>query len=113
MNQGTFNQETQRQIHNEDATTIRIGRSGLDENQGTADDYDIELVYGGVSDGCDITIQMQGSGFGVCSVSGAGIGGTHVSITTGTITLGSTTNVNWYFNDVLGGGVIFADRFEQ
>lgn len=115
MNQATFNQETQRQLHNEDATTLRIGMSGADENQGTADDYDIELVYGGVSDGCDITIEMSGSGFGVCNVSGTGAGlpSNHVRIVSGTITVGSTAHVNWYFNDTLAGGIIFADQFEQ
>lgn len=115
MNQGTFNQETQRRIHSEDATTFRIGMAGADENQGTSDDYDIELVYGGVASGCDITVEMQGAGFGSCSVSGtsAGLPSNHFRITTGTITLGSTANFNWYFNDTLGGGVIFEDRFEQ
>lgn len=115
MNQGTFNQETQRQIHNEDATTFRIGMSGADENQGTADDYDIELVYGGVADGCDITIEMTGNGFGVCNVSGTSgsLPANHIRIISGTITLGSTANVNWYFNDTLSGGIIYQDRFEQ
>ncbi|NEZ02915.1 hypothetical protein G4Y73_01980 [Wenzhouxiangella sp. XN201] len=115
MNQLTLNQETQRQIHNEDATTLRIGRSGADEDQGTADDYDIELVYGGISDSCDITVEMTGGGFGVCNVSAtsAGLPANHLRITTGTITLGSTGSVNWFFNDTLSGGGIFHDRFEQ
>lgn len=115
MNQATFNQETQRALHNEDATTFRIGMSGADENQGTGDDYDIELVYGGIADGCDITIEMTGSGFGVCNISGttAGLPSNHVRITTGTVTLGSTAAVNWYFNSTLTGGIVFQDRFEQ
>lgn len=113
MNQGTLNQETQRSIHPEDATTIRIGMSGLDENQDTGDDYNFELVYGGIADNCDITIEMKGNGFGVCNVNGSGIGGSHVSITSGTITLGSTSEFNWFFNDTLTGGVVFEDRFEE
>lgn len=113
MNQLTLSQETQRRIHPEDATTLRIGMSGVDENQGTADDYTVELNYGGIADDCDITIEMTGESFAVCSAGATGISADHFSITTGTITLGSTANVNWFFNSELSGGIIFADRFEQ
>lgn len=117
MIQGTAPQETQRHIHPEDATTIRIGRSGADEDQDTSDDYDVELVYGGITDAddCDITIEMTGDGFGVCDASGttADLPANHARITTASITLGSTSNVNWFFNDTLTGGIIFQDRFER
>lgn len=112
MNQGTFPQETQRKIHNEDATTLRIGMAGLDEDQGTGDDYDIQLTYGGIVDDCDITIRMKDDGFGLCEIGGDPTNSPHISITSGTITLGSTSAVNWYFNSTLS-GLIFRDRFEQ
>lgn len=115
MKQLTFNQETQRDIHPEDATTMRIGMSGLDEDQGTVDDYDFELVYGGIADDCDITVEMEGSGFGVCNVGLQQFlspNDNHWRITAGTITLASEASINWYFNDTPN-DAIFHDRFEE
>lgn len=118
MIQGTVNQETQRHIHNQDATTLRIGMAGLDEDQGTDDDYNVQLNYGGVSDSenCDITIRMTGESFGNCTVEGGstfGSGSNHVTFTKGTITIGSTDNFNWHFNSTATGNVVFQDRFED
>lgn len=113
MNQGTRPQESQRRIHPEDATTIRLGRAGLDRDQGTGDDYDIKLVYGGIADDCDITVRMEGSGFGVCNVSGSFVGSAdHIEITEATITLGSPCEINWYFNNS-SDVIVFRDRFAE
>jgi hypothetical protein len=116
MYQGIFNQETSRQIHPSDATMLRLGMSGLDRTQGTSDDYALELVYGGVDDTCDITVRMEGAGFGQCGISAtypAWPETSHLTITEAEITLGSTSNVNWFFNDeLLDDSLIFHDRFE-
>lgn len=113
MHQGTRNQETRRLLSRDDATMIRIGMSGLDRTQGTADDYNLSLQYGGVSSGCDITVTIQGGSFGFCSVGLMSIPGhpDHWRITSGTVTMGSASVYNWYFNQELRGG-IFSDRFE-
>jgi hypothetical protein len=114
MHQGSRFQETQRQLARDDATMIRLGMSGLDRSEGSGDDYTLVLQYGGVADDCDITIRTEGSGFGVCQVGGAFINSNHIRITSGTITMGSASVYNWFFNpDLLEDGAIFADRFES
>ena len=116
MHQGTRVRETKRVLARDDATMIRLGMSGLDRAQGTADDYRLTLVYGGVDASCDITVRTEGSGFGVCNVSGSfiGGGGNHVRINTGNITMGSANVYNWFFSsELLTGDDIFADRFES
>ena len=77
--------------------------SGVDETAGTADDYTIQLVYGGISDAasCDLDMQFTNmTGLAFCSVNGAFIdsppGTTHARITTGFMEFG--TGFNWFFN---------------
>lgn len=114
MQQGQGSDEDQRRLAVDDVATLRLGMSGLDESQGTADDYTPVLVYGGVQSGCDITVQVTGSSFAFCSVSGAGLGGNHVRINSGTVQMGSTSNYNWHFNQTeLAPEDIFADGFES
>ena len=116
MQQGTFNDEAQRELNHDDVATLRLGMAGLDETQGTGDDYQVNLTFGGVADGCDINIIMD-PGFGGlanCVVDGQLFAGnpTHVRITSATINLASATSFDWFFNDVANGDVIFADGFE-
>ena len=116
MFQGIFNRETRRELNHDDAAMIRLGMSGTDRTQGTAKDYTYELQYGGIDDSCDITISMQGSSFGFCSVSAtsAGLPANHWRVVSANIEVGSTSEINWHFNDqLLEEGLIFQDRFEQ
>lgn len=116
MHQGIFTREIRRDLAPDDATMIRLGMAGRDRVQGTDRDYTYTLVYGGVTSGCNITVRTQGSGLGVCQVSGTFVPGTsnqHIQITSGTVTMGSAQNFNWFFNQqrrVISG--IFSDRFE-
>lgn len=115
MQQGAFFDEDQRQLNHDDVATIRLAASGLDETQGTGDDYTLELIFGGVASGCDIMVESTGTSFAFCTVGGAGISGSHVRVTTGSITLGSASNFDWFFNDVSNedADLIFADSFES
>ncbi|WPD24974.1 MAG: hypothetical protein SD837_10485 [Candidatus Electrothrix scaldis] len=105
MQQGTFNNEIQRTLTAEDVATLRYAMSGLDElASGTADNYTIQLTYGGVKDGCDVNLNFDSSynGFASCSTGGSSISGssTHVQITSADISFDPDV-VNWYFNDTL------------
>ena len=114
MQQGAFSDEDQRQLGIDDIAMIRLAAAGVDETAATADDYTLELVYGGVASGCDITVQITGNSFAFCSVSGTGIGGNHVRVTNATVQMASTSNTNWYFNQVPAGAEeLFADGFES
>ncbi|MGJ8664711.1 MAG: hypothetical protein ACSHWU_13735, partial [Marinicella sp.] len=111
MQQGTFNDEAQRQLGADDEATLRLAMSGADEIQGNADDYTIVLSYGGIASGCDININNDPTytGFAVCGVGGTFVNGTHVAITTASIRTNPSSN--WFFNP-LGNDLIFEDGFE-
>lgn len=114
MQQGQGTDEDQRQLGHDDVATIRLGMSGVDETQGTADDYAANLVFGGVSDNCDITVQVTGSSFAFCSVGGATIATDHLRVNGATAQFGSAANFNWFFNQQPAGvEVIFSDGFES
>lgn len=117
MQQGAFFDEDQRQLAVDDVATLGLGMSGLDRSAGTADDYRPILVFDGVQSGCDITVTVTGTSFAFCSVSGQNIGGDpdHVRITNASVTLGSATGIDWFFNQqpVVVQQEIFADGFEN
>lgn len=112
MQQGARTDEDQRQLTADDVATIRLGIAGLDETQGTADDYNLNLVYGGVANGCDVTFQMTGNSFAFCSLSTAQIQGRHYRMNSASITLGSTAAFNWFFNQTPNVDLIFEDSLE-
>ncbi len=102
MNQGTNFGEAQRTLAADDVHGINLAKSGVDEVQGTGDDYNLTLNYLGISNSnnCDINIQFDvTAGFAFCSVGGTfvGSGGDHVSITTANIFF-DTDAVTWFFN---------------
>lgn len=98
MQQGTFNDEAQRTLGVDDVATIRLAMSGIDETQGTLDDYNFKLVYGGITPNCDINITHNtGTSFGVCNVGGFFITPSHLRISSAEITIGDNA-VNWFFN---------------
>lgn len=101
MQQGQFFDEDQRRLTADDVNTLRMAMTGLDETSGTADDYEMRLIYGGVrneTSGCDIVIRSSTSGFGVCSTGGTFSGPGHVTLVGPTYTYNST--INWYFNTI-------------
>jgi hypothetical protein len=114
MQQLIFGNEVRRTLSVDDAVIRRYARSGVDGLQGTADDYSLNVTSQGTNTaGCNITIVFNTStGFGVCNVSGAGIGGNDFRITTGTITF--SPNPAWFYNQVPVGppSTIFANGFE-
>jgi hypothetical protein len=101
MQQGQGFDEDQRALTADDVATLAIARAGFDRTVGTADDYTVELVYGG-DDGsgdCDIDVRMSGSSFAFCQVGGTNIGDDQVTITSALAQFASTSNVNWHFTD--------------
>ncbi|MCB1628733.1 MAG: Ig-like domain repeat protein, partial [Xanthomonadales bacterium] len=97
MQQLTFHDEAQRRLTGEDLSTIRLGRSGVDMVQGTADDYTITLEYVGRTSSCDVDIAfVSGAGFAFCSVGGAIVATNHARITTADIRMDS--GANWFFS---------------
>ena len=101
MQQGQFFDEDQRSLQADDVTTYRMGMTGLDEIASTADDYTINMVYGGIkvdTSNCDIVIESAITGFGSCSVGGTFLNASHLSITQATFSYNS--DLTWYFNTV-------------
>ena len=116
MQQGAFGDEDQRQLGVSDVAGIRLGMSGLDRIEGTADDYRIRLVFGGVASGCDISVEVSGSSFAFCQVNGSAIGGDfdQVEITSARAVMGSASQFNWFFNqESILPEEIFSDSFEE
>ncbi|GAB4189261.1 MAG: hypothetical protein Tsb002_16150 [Wenzhouxiangellaceae bacterium] len=113
MQQGAFSDEDQRALGHDDVATLRLGMAGLDETQGTGDDYTLNLIYGGVASGCDVTITVTGASFAFCSVPTTTISGNHRRVTTANAQFGSAANFNWFFNpNPNQQELIFADGFE-
>jgi hypothetical protein len=101
MQQGSFFDEAQRELTADGVGTLLLAASGVDELAGTADDYTVNMVYGGISSSssCDMSFDFQPSasvGLAFCSVGGAFIGADHVQITTAFMKFGE--DFNWYFN---------------
>lgn len=115
MQQGAFFDEDQRQLAVDDVMMIRFAQAGLDEIEGTADDYQLQLVYGGVQNGCDITVQVTGTSFAFCSVPTSTISGNHRVVGPGAfVQMESLSTRDWYFNQTrVGPEEIFADGFES
>ncbi len=52
-----------RSLTADDVATILLARSGLDRNQGTADDYTVQLIFAGVDSNADVLIDIDDSLF--------------------------------------------------
>jgi hypothetical protein len=101
MQQQAFYDEAQRTLAAEDVAGIRYAMSGLDELQGTADDYTLALIYAGLTTSADIVIDFDNSqaGFAATYYGGSSIGGTdHWRITSASIYFND--GYDWFFNDV-------------
>jgi len=74
--------QVRRALTADDVAGIRYAMSGLDEVQGTADDYTVSLVYAGLSDSADIIIRFDAtSGTAATTISTQSISGHHRRLT--------------------------------
>ena len=110
MNQGTSSNEEQRLLTADDVSAIRYAMSGLDELEGTSDDYVLQLNYTGLSSSCDVKLDFDNvqTGFAVCSVSSQRIGNpssNHYRVTSANIYF--NTGYSWFFNDETCGNGAF------
>ena len=98
MQQGSFFGETQRTLAGSDVIGIRFAMSGIDEIQGTADDYTLLLTFAGLDATADIVIDFDNSqtGFAVSQTSFSSLGSDHWSITDSNIFFNS--GFDWFFN---------------
>lgn len=97
--QGTSNNEIQRELGADDVAGILYSQSGLDEIAGTADDYTFTLDFLGLNASADILIDFDNNetGFAVSKSVGSPIDGTdHFRITSTSIFLNS--GFDWFFN---------------
>ena len=101
MMQGSFFGETQRTLAASDVIGIRYAQSGIDELQGTADDYVINLQYTGLTSSADILIDFDNSqtGFAVSQNSFSSLGSDHWRINNSNIFFND--GFNWHFNQSL------------
>ena len=99
MQQGQGFDEAQRQLGHDDVATLMFAASGVDEVAGTSDDYDIELVYRGITtSNCNVQVIVDNNtGFASCSLGFSFVGGgDHYRVTSGTVRLNE--NTAWYYN---------------
>jgi len=101
MQQGSFFGEIQRTLAGSDVIGIRYAMSGLDEIQGTSDDYILNLQFAGLDAGADIVIDFDNAqtGFAVSQSSFGSINPDHWSINSSSIFF--NTGTNWFFNQSL------------
>ena len=97
MQQGSFFDEAQRLLSADDVAGLRYAMAGLDEINGTADDYSFELVYVGESSNADISISFDATktSFAV-SESLASLFNGHAFITSNDIFFDPGNS--WFFN---------------
>ncbi|MGI9232387.1 MAG: hypothetical protein ACR2RD_02045 [Woeseiaceae bacterium] len=100
MQQGTFNDEAQRVLANDDVATLMYAGAGYDETAGTADDYTVELEYVGLTTSCDISVIPATTGLAFCRVMMTSNVTNHWRVTTGTIEY-NTNFADWFFNSDL------------
>ncbi|MGI9237296.1 MAG: hypothetical protein ACR2QZ_07855 [Woeseiaceae bacterium] len=100
MQQGTFNDEAQRVLANDDVATLMYAGVGYDETAGTADDYTVELQYVGLTTSCDISVIPATSGLAFCGVGLTSSVQNHWRVTSGTIEYNSNF-ADWFFNSDL------------
>jgi len=101
MQQGAFFDEDQRNLSHDDVAAIRFAAAGLDEIEGTADDYNLLLQYVGLTNSADILIDFDDSrtGFAASVIGGFFIAADHVRISSNNIYF--NTGYNWHFTATL------------
>lgn len=106
LQQGTWADEAQRTLTHEEISALRLAMAGLDEIEGTADDYTFSLVYAGATTAADIVIDFNDAvtPFAVTLNEGGFIAqsSTHMALINwsnwGHIPIFFSPNINWYFN---------------
>ncbi|MDA8744521.1 hypothetical protein N9N28_07810 [Rubripirellula amarantea] len=102
MNQGTFNNEIQRELGHDDVAGLLYAQSGLDSIAGTADDYTLNLVFAGnvATNGADIVIDFDNgqTGFAVSQSSGTFLSADDIAISSNNIYFND--GFNWHYNQV-------------
>ncbi len=114
MQQETFTDEAQRSLGADDVATLRIGMSGLDENQGNSDDYSIQLSYAGRTTSCDIVVEFQADpgASAFCQTTGQQLRRffTFGSLTDHAVIVDAnivfSEQVNWYFPPLCADGAL-------
>lgn len=100
MQQLTFIDEAQRTLVGDDVATLWLASAGVDEVEGTGDDYTFRLVYADM--GADILVSFDNgeTGFAVTRLTGQQIApsASHVAIISARIYF--NTGFNWFFNSV-------------
>ncbi|MFQ5699206.1 MAG: matrixin family metalloprotease [Myxococcota bacterium] len=101
LQQGTFTGEAQRTLAPDDVAGLRYAMTGLDETAGTADDYQIQLVFAGLDAASDIVIRFDdaSTSFAATSFSSAPISGTHRRVVAPVISFNG--QFQWLFNNVM------------
>ncbi|MEM9987129.1 MAG: M66 family metalloprotease, partial [Bacteroidota bacterium] len=102
MQQGSFSGVAQRTLGHDDVAGLRFAMAGLDETEGTADDYTFNLTYAGLTNTADIVVQFDN---GVTNFAVAQTGGSifvppfdnHLVVNSGDIFF-SDSFVTWFFN---------------
>lgn len=99
LQQGTSPGEAQRTLAADDVAGIRYAAAGLDEEQGTPDDYTLNLVNVGQTTSADIVIDFDNAvSFAAASTGGTFLSADHIAVTTALIRFNE--GFNWFFNDV-------------
>ena len=106
MQQGALADEVQRHFQHDDIATLRFARAGLDDIQGTSDDYRTQLVYRGRSlspqsgEACQISVRFDTStGFASSSLGSyrhSTAQPNHYALFSARIRF--NPSVNWYFS---------------
>ncbi|MDX1570785.1 MAG: Ig-like domain-containing protein [Xanthomonadales bacterium] len=103
MQQGTFNDETQRSLAADDIVTLRYARSGTDRVAGAGgDDYTVVLEFTNNPTQCDIAVDFDDAetGFAVCQTSASldlSTAGNESAIIQSASVFFNNTN-NWFFS---------------
>ncbi|MEM7528793.1 MAG: hypothetical protein AAF416_14130 [Pseudomonadota bacterium] len=107
MQQLAFAGETQRTLGADDVAGIRYAQSGLDQIQGTVDDYFINLMLVDIVEDADIVIGFSESvSFAAAATGGAQFNFFPQSTVVTSADLLFNPNFDWFFNDVPNGAAV-------
>ncbi len=99
MQQGSFFDEDQRALAADEVATLSHAQAGIDRIAGTADDYTVNLSYGGLATACDVNVDFDDveTGFAVCQTGGFFVGNSN-NIRISSANTFYNTGFNWFFS---------------